>query len=90
MDALTYDARGLVEVDGKRPGVAAIDGDRAEFDARGLTTRKINAEIRRLVYLEGVRDVTVLNPGALHSLGVGILRAARSRSTARSATSGSG
>ncbi len=74
MDALTYDARGLVEVDGEAPGVASIDGDRAEFDARGLTTRKINAEIRRLVYLEGVRDVTVLNPGALHSLGVGLLQ----------------
>jgi glutamate synthase domain-containing protein 3 len=74
VDALTYDARGLVEVDGTAPGVASIDGDRAEFDARDLTTRKINAELRRLVYQEGVRDVTILNPGARHSLGVGILQ----------------
>ena len=74
MDTLTYDARGLVEVDGSAPGTATIDGARAEFDARELTTRKINAELRRLVYEEGIRDVTVLNPGARHSLGVGILQ----------------
>ena len=77
MDALTYDARGLVEVDGTPPRVAEIDGGRATFDARGLTTRKINAELRRLIYQEGIRDVTVLNPGALHSLGVGILQRCR-------------
>jgi glutamate synthase domain-containing protein 3 len=77
VDALTYDARGLVEVDGSAPGVAEIDGERAEFDARELTTRKINAELRRLVYQEGVRDVTILNPGARHSLGVGILQRCR-------------
>jgi glutamate synthase domain-containing protein 3 len=77
VDALTYDARGLVEVDGTPPGVADIDGGRAEFDARGLTTRKINAELRRLIYEEGIRDVTVRNPGALHSLGVGILQRCR-------------
>jgi glutamate synthase domain-containing protein 3 len=74
VDALTYDARGLVEVDGTAPGIASVDGHRAEFDARELTTRKINAELRRLVYREGVRDVTILNPGARHSLGVGILQ----------------
>ena len=74
MDTLTYDARGLVEVDGSAPRTATVDGTRAEFDARELTTRKINAELRRLVYEEGIRDVTVLNPGALHSLGVGILQ----------------
>jgi methylamine---glutamate N-methyltransferase subunit B len=75
--ALTYDARGLVEVDGTPPGIAEIDGERAEFDARELTTRKINAELRRLVYQEGIRDVTILNPGARHSLGVGILQRCR-------------
>jgi methylamine---glutamate N-methyltransferase subunit B len=74
---LTYDARGLVEVDGTPPGIASVDGERAEFDARELTTRKINAELRRLVYEEGVRDVTILNPGARHSLGVGILQRCR-------------
>jgi glutamate synthase domain-containing protein 3 len=74
---ITYDARGLVEIDGTPPGVAEIDGDRAQFDARDLTIRKINAELRRLVYEEGVTDVTVLNPGAKHSLGVGILTRCR-------------
>ena len=77
MDTLTYDARGLVEVDGSAPGTATVDGTRAEFDAKDLTTRKINAELRRLIYQEGIRDVTVLNPGALHSLGVGILQRCR-------------
>ena len=74
MDTLTYDARGLVEVDGTPPGIADVDGASATFDARELTTRKINAELRRLVYQEGIRDVTILNPGARHSLGVGILQ----------------
>ena len=60
---ITYDARGLVEIDGTPPGVAEIDGDRATFDARELTIRKINAELRRLVYEEGVKDVTIANPG---------------------------
>ncbi len=77
MATLTYDARGLVEVDGTPPGIASIDGERAEFDARELTTRKINAELRRLVFQEGIRDVTILNPGARHSLGVGILQRCR-------------
>ena len=77
MDALTYDARGLVEVDGTPPGVAEVHDGAATFDARDLTTRKINAEVRRLVYEEGVRDVTVHNPGARHSLGVGILQRCR-------------
>jgi glutamate synthase domain-containing protein 3 len=74
---ITYDARGLVEIDGTPPGVAEIDGDTATFDARDLTTRKINAELRRLVYEEGISEVTILNPGAKHSLGVGILTRCR-------------
>jgi methylamine---glutamate N-methyltransferase subunit B len=77
VDALTYDARGLVEVDGTPPRSAEVDDGRAVVDARDLTTRKINAELRRLIYEEGVRDVTVLNPGARHSLGVGILQRCR-------------
>jgi methylamine---glutamate N-methyltransferase subunit B len=77
VDALTYDARGLVEVDGTPPRSAEVDDGRAVVDARDLTTRKINAELRRLIYGEGIRDVTVLNPGALHSLGVGILQRCR-------------
>jgi glutamate synthase domain-containing protein 3 len=77
VDALTYDARGLVEVDGTPPGTAEIADGSAVLDARGLTTRKINAELRRLVYQEGIRDVTIRNPGARHSLGVGILQRCR-------------
>jgi methylamine---glutamate N-methyltransferase subunit B len=74
---ITYDARGLVEIDGTPPRVAEIDGDKATFDARDLTIRKINAELRRLLYEEGVTDVTISNPGAKHSLGVGILTRCR-------------
>src|SRR5881409_859299 len=79
MDALagermiTYDARGLVEPDDTVPHVSELDGDRAVFDAKSLTTRQINLELRRLLYEEGIADVTVRNPGSLHSLGVGIL-----------------
>jgi glutamate synthase domain-containing protein 3 len=69
----TYDARGLVELDGTIPKISEIDGDKARFDAKDLSTRKINAELRWLLYEQGVRDVTVLNPSARHSLGVGIL-----------------
>ena len=79
MDALTgermitYDARGLVEIDDTVLKIADIDGEKAVFDAKDLTTRKINLELRWLLYEQGVKDVTVLNPGAKHSLGVGIL-----------------
>ena len=72
-----FDPRGLVELDERVPGTARIDGDTASFDARELTTRQINLELRRLIYDLGVRDVTVENPGAKHSLGVGILARCR-------------
>ena len=68
-----FDPRGLVELDERVPRVAEIEGDRASFDAHDLTTRQINLELRRLLYEEGVHDVTVRNPGARHSLGAGIL-----------------
>jgi methylamine---glutamate N-methyltransferase subunit B len=74
---ITYDARGLVELDGTIPKISEIDGHKAQFDARELSTRKINAELRWLLYEQGVRDVTVLNPSARHSLGVGILTRCR-------------
>jgi glutamate synthase domain-containing protein 3 len=74
---ITYDARGLVEPGDTVPHIAEIDGDRAVFDAKSLTTRQINLELRWLLYEEGVNDVTVLNPGAKHSLGVGILTRCR-------------
>jgi methylamine---glutamate N-methyltransferase subunit B len=74
---ITYDARGLAEPNAEAPRVAEIDGDRATFDAHDLSTRQINLELRRLLYEEGVADVTVRNPGAKHSLGVGILTRCR-------------
>jgi glutamate synthase domain-containing protein 3 len=74
---ITYDARGLAEPQAEAPRVAEIDGESATFDARELSTRLINLELRRLLYEEGVTDVTVQNPGAKHSLGVGILTRCR-------------
>ena len=76
-EVVTFDARGLVELDGRVPQVSDVERDRAVFDAAGLTTRKINLELRWLLYEQGVTDVTVLNPGAKHSLGVGILSRCR-------------
>jgi glutamate synthase domain-containing protein 3 len=66
-----------MEPDATAPNVAEIDGERATFDAKDLSTRQINLELRRLLYEEGVTDVTVLNPGAKHSLAVGILTRCR-------------
>jgi glutamate synthase domain-containing protein 3 len=74
---ITYDARGLAEPNAEAPRVAEIDGESAVFDAHELSTRLINLELRRLVYEEGVTAVTVQNPGAKHSLGVGILTRCR-------------
>jgi glutamate synthase domain-containing protein 3 len=70
---ITYDARGLAEPHATVPRVSEIDGERAVFDAAELTTRQINLELRWLLYEQGVKDVTVRNPKARHSLGVGIL-----------------
>ena len=74
---ISYDVRGLAEPDAQAPRSATVergaDGARAVFDAAELTTRQINLELRRLVYDEGIEDVTILNPGAKHSLVVGIL-----------------
>ena len=71
---VVYDARGLVEPDPEPPMTAEIDGDSAVIDATDLSTRKINLELKRIVYDEGVNNVTILNPGSKHSLGVGILK----------------
>ena len=78
-DQPRFDPRGLVELDERVPKTAQIDGDSATFDARELTTRQINLELRRLVYEEGVHEVVIQNPGARHSLGVGILTRCRIR-----------
>src|SRR5919201_2044249 len=74
---ITYDARGLAEPHADVPRTSQIEGERATFDARDLSTRQINLELRWLLYEQGVKDVTVLNPGAKHSLGVGILTRCR-------------
>ena len=74
---ITYDARGLAEPFAEAPRTAEIEDARATFDAQDLTTRQINLELRRLLYEEGVTDVTVLNPGSKHSIGVGILTRCR-------------
>ncbi|MDQ3670799.1 MAG: GXGXG motif-containing protein [Actinomycetota bacterium] len=76
---ITYDARGLAEPFAEAPNIAEIEDGRATFDAHELSTRLINLELRRLLYEEGVKDVSVLNPGAKHSLGVGILTRCRIR-----------
>ncbi|GIU95699.1 MAG: protein glxC [Gaiellaceae bacterium] len=70
---ISYDARGLAEPDAVAPRIAEIDGEKARLDARDLTTRTINLELRRLLYEEGVKEVEVFNPMSRHSLGVGIL-----------------
>jgi glutamate synthase domain-containing protein 3 len=74
-----YDARGIAEPDTSAPGTAVVEDARATFDADGYSTRQINLELRRLVYAEGIREVTLLNPGAKHSVAVGILARCRIR-----------
>ena len=70
LDEPIYDARGLVELDARVPKVAEIHGERAQFDARNMTTRRINMELRWLLYEQGVTDVTIANPGRTqHSRG---------------------
>jgi methylamine---glutamate N-methyltransferase subunit B len=78
---ISYDARGLAEPHAKAPENAVIEGEgdarTAVFDAAELSTRQINLELRRLVYDEGITDVTIQNPGAKHSIAVGILTRCR-------------
>jgi len=64
----TMDDRGLVELNDTVPHVSEIQDGKATFDAKDLTTRQINLELRSLIYDQGIRDVTVQNPGARHSL----------------------
>ena len=70
---ITYDARGLAEPHAEIPQVSEIQGETASFDAHDLSTRLINLELRWLLYEQGIKEVTVRNPGSKHSLGVGIL-----------------
>ena len=76
---ISYDARGLAEPVAEAPRTAVVEDGVATFDARELTTRTINLELRRLLYEEGVDEVVVQNPQGRHSLGVGILRRCRIR-----------
>ena len=71
------DHRGLAEPDATAPKTAVITGTSAEFDAAELTPRQINLELRRLLYTEGITEVTLRNPGAKHSLAVGLLTRCR-------------
>jgi glutamate synthase domain-containing protein 3 len=73
------DQRGLAEPDTKAPGTATVTGESAVLDAAELTTRQINLELRRLLYTEGVTEVVLQNPGARHSLAVGLLTRCRIR-----------
>ena len=70
---ISYDARGLAEPHAEAPNVATVEDGVATFDAKDLSTRLINLELRRLIYEDGVKEVVVRNPQARHSLGVGIL-----------------
>src|SRR6516164_9999295 len=55
------------------PQVFSVDfNKRTEFDAAGVDTTAINRKIRELMQ-QGYGTVVVHNPGAKHSLGVGIL-----------------
>ena len=86
-----FDPRGLVELDERVPGTAEIDGERAGFDARELTTRQINLELRRLIYELGRprRDDLRTRARSTRSAS-GSSRAAGSPSRAASATSRAG
>ena len=76
---ISYDARGLAEPVAEAPRTAVVEDGVATFDARELTTRTINLELRRLLYEEGIDEVVVQNPQGRHSLGVGILRRCKIR-----------
>ena len=55
------------------PWAPVVDFEKSgEIDAESLNQQEVNAEIRRLMS-EGIGTITVRNPGAKHSLGVGIL-----------------
>ena len=71
---ISYDARGLAEPNAEAPKISEIDGDRAVFDAQGPDDAQDQPRAALAIYEQGIRDVTVRNPGSRHSLGVGILQ----------------
>ena len=68
---------GLVEPHAEMPDNIEVDSGRARFDATDLTIRQINMALRKLIYNDGIVNVTVLNPSSKHSLAVGILKRCR-------------
>jgi methylamine---glutamate N-methyltransferase subunit B len=74
---ITYDARGLAEPVAEVPKISEIEGGRALLDAKDLTTRQINLELRWLLYEQRVKEVEIDNPGSRHSLAVGLLTRCR-------------
>lgn len=56
--------------------VAELREEAVQIDAQGLEFREVNRQIKQAL-ADGVRDITVLNPGAKHNLGVGILQPCR-------------
>lgn len=77
MAQVKYDVRGLAEPDAVAPETAVVSGHTATLDAADLSTRQVNLELRRLLYSEGITEVTLQNPGAKHSLAVGLLTRCR-------------
>ncbi len=59
---ISYDARGLAEPVAEAPRTAVVENGVATFDAKELTTRTINLELRRLLYEEGIDEVVIQNP----------------------------
>ena len=71
------------------PDSVEVDADRTvEFDAADLETNAVNVRIRELMR-EGYGHIIVRNPGAKHSLGVGILNRLKLEFDGSLGTSGS-
>ena len=54
---ISYDARGLAEPNAEAPKISEISDGSAVFDAKELSTRKINLELRWLIYEQ--TDITI-------------------------------
>ena len=69
---ITYDARGLAEPNAEAPRIGEGEGRQGDLRRARPLHAPDQLELRRLLYEEGITDVTVQNPGK-HSIGVGIL-----------------
>ena len=81
------DERGLVELDDSVPKSSRIEDGRATLDAKDLTPRKINAELRWLIYEQGMRTSPCSTRAPAIRSGSRSSPAAGSASRAASATS---